>query len=373
MGEPSAGTTTVVPHGAPPDLDERIARLRAVAEARGLHTLVLREPANLTWLLGARVHVPQTLDAACLDVVIELRPAGARLTVVANAIEAPRLRDTELADVPAQWQVVPWWRPRDEALPTGDGVGADRPLPGTEMIGGALAAARRILTAVQREQLTAVCADAAGAATAAALDLAPTMTEYAAAAVLARHLLDRALDPVVLLVAGDTRIGPHRHPLPTTAPLGARAMLVCVGRRHGLLASVTRIVTFGPPAGRDGYDRLLRVEQAFLDATRPGVPIGQAFAAGAESYTRHGFDPDEWHRHHQGGFTGHVPREYPAHAGSTDPIEEGCAIAWNPSGAGWKVEDTCLVGAQNMTPLCFDPAWPTVTVGGRARPDVLVR
>lgn len=61
------------------------------------------------------------------------------------------------------------------------------------------------------------------------------------------------------------------------------------------------------------YDRLLRVEQAFLDATRPGARLGDAFAGGVGSYAANGFPADEWHRHHQGGFSGFQPREFPAH------------------------------------------------------------
>ena len=90
------------------DLPEKVAELATVARDRGLDTLVLRDPANLTWLLGGRVNVPQTLDTACLDVVLDCvsRP---RITLVTNAIEAPRLRDTELAGLDATWDVVPWW------------------------------------------------------------------------------------------------------------------------------------------------------------------------------------------------------------------------------------------------------------------------
>jgi hypothetical protein len=49
------------------------------------------------------------------------------------------------------------------------------------------------------------------------------------------------------------------------------------------------------------------------------------------------------------------------------------ALAWNPSLPGHKIEDTILVGDDGVENLTIDPRWPTVTVGGRARPDVLVR
>ena len=363
------------------DLHDKLARLAELARRLHLDTVVLREPANLTWLLGARVNVPQTLDTACLDVVVHV-PASSgppALTVVTNAIEAPRLRDVELAGLDGMgevtWDVVPWWEGRDARLPSGDRVGADRPLPHSRAVGPDLAVLRRQLTAHQRVQLTEVCRDAAAAATAAALSLTPTSSGYAAAGAFARKLLDRELDPIVLLVGGANRIDAHRHPLPLSEPVGDRALLVACGRRHGLVASVSRIVSFVPldDAQRDAYDRLLRVEESFLDASRVGARLGDVVSAGCAAYGQNGFAPDEWRRHHQGGLSGFVPREFPAHATSEIVLGEGAVVAWNPSGAGWKVEDTTLVLRDGARTLVADHDWPTVEVGGRPRPDVLVR
>jgi len=359
------------------DLGEKLARLRGLARALDLDTLVLREPAALTWLLGARVNVPQTLDSACLDVVVHLGASRPGLTVVTNAIEWPRLRDTELAGLDTacdlRWEVVPWWESRDGKLPTGRRIGSDRPLAGTVPVGVDLAALRRRLTPRQQDLLSEVSRDTAAAATAAALRLSPAMTGYAAAGELARQLLERELDPIVLLVGGADHLDAHRHPLPLAEAVGDRAMLVACGRRHGLVASVTRIVSFTPfdAEQRDTYARLLRVEQAFLDATRVGARIGDVVSDGCAAYARQGFDPEEWHRHHQGGLSGFQPREFPAHPSSDVVLGDGAVVAWNPSADGWKVEDTTLVLPDGPRTLVTDEHWPRLEVGGRSRPDVL--
>ncbi|TQM55213.1 M24 family metallopeptidase [Humibacillus xanthopallidus] len=361
------------------DLGDKLARLTDLARAHDLDTLVLREPAALTWLLGARVNVPQTLDAACLDVIVHVGASGTELTVVTNAIEAPRLLDTELAGLDAacdaRWEVVPWWESRDGRLPSGTRVGCDRALRGSVPVGPDLAALRRRLTPHQQGLLEEVCSDTAAAATAAALTLSPSTTGYAAAGALARELLERGLDPIVLLVGGADHLATHRHPLPLPETVGERAMLVACGRRHGLVASVTRIVSFTPldEQQRDGYARLLRVERAFLDATRVGARLGDVVSEGCAAYGRHGFDPEEWHRHHQGGLSGFQPREFPAHAGSDHVLGDGAVVAWNPSAAGWKVEDTTLVLPEGARTLVTDEQWPSIDIGGRRRPDVLVR
>ena len=356
------------------DLGDQIGRLAVVARAADVDTVVLRDPANLTWLLGCRVNVPQTLDSACLDVVVELsRPP--RVTIVTNAIEAPRLRETELAGLDADWTVVPWWEGRDAQLPTGPRVGSDRPQHESVNLSAELVDLRRSLTAHQQDLLRGVCSDAASAATAAAFRLSPRMTEYEAAGLFAAELLARELDPIVLLVGGATRLDRHRHPLPTSTALGDRGMLVACGRRHGLVSSVTRIVSFAEldSAERDAYRRLLEVERVFLDQTGPGARLGDVVAAGTDAYGQNGFDPLEWHRHHQGGLTGWQPREFPAAPTSQAVLGPGHVVAWNPSGGGWKVEDTALVTDTGCEPLVHDPDWPTVDVAGRARPDVLVR
>lgn len=355
------------------DLPEKLEALRSVARERGLDTLVLRDPANLTWLLGGRVNVPQTLDTACLDVVVDCTPQP-RITVVTNAIEAPRLRDTEFAGLDAEWDVVAWWDARDPRLPHGPGVASDRPLPDSATVAGDLAPLRRHLTDRQQKLLREVCVDAATAATATSASLTPTTTEYQAAGLLARELLDRELDPIVLLAGGKARLDAHRHPLPTGDPLGARGMLVACARRHGLVASVTRIVSFKPldAADRDAYERLLHVEQAFLDRSQVGARLGDVVAAGTAAYGSQGFDRNEWHRHHQGGFSGFQPREFPASPSSDAVLTDDAVLAWNPSAAGWKVEDTTLVQATGPEPLVHDDAWPSVKVGDRLRPDVLV-
>ena len=72
--------------------------LAALAERRDVDTLLIREPAAIAWLLGCRYHVPNTLDTACLDIIVTgLRSGAPTISVVSNAIEAPRLAETELS------------------------------------------------------------------------------------------------------------------------------------------------------------------------------------------------------------------------------------------------------------------------------------
>jgi Xaa-Pro aminopeptidase len=342
-------------------------RLDAILAARALDAVVLRDPANLAWYLGgARVHVVPGEPIAELTVARD----GEELRT--SVIESPRLVAEELAPDAPPLRALPWWEPLDPPAAAGR-RGSDRPRGDEEDVAGDLLDARAALLEPELERYRALCRDTAAATGAALRDAQPRDSEMGLAGRAARRLYERGVEPVVLLAAGEERLPLHRHPLPTAAPLGARAMLVVCGRRHGLICAVTRMRAFSPlgAAERDRYAALLRIEAAYLDATRPGARIGDIVAAGAAAYAAHGFPADEWHAHHQGGPIGYATRDYLASPATGHAAADRQAFAWNPSGGGFKVEDTVLATAAGPEILSPDLGWPSVAVAGRQRPDVL--
>ena len=352
------------------DIVEKRRRVHALLDRLDLDALVLRSPANIAWYAdGARAHILPSADAGVADLVVTRD--GER--VVTHVNEADRLMAEELASLAPEPTVVGWADDRADHLPSGPRTGVDVPTPGRTLVAGDVEAARRALTEVEQQRYAALGRDAAAALTDVAQALRPDTTEHAAAAALSAALLERGADPLVLLVAGGDRLAVHRHPLPTSGPVGPLVMLVACARRHGLIANLTRFVSFGPlpHALRSAYPRLLEVEAAFLEATRPGATVGEVFRAGDRAYGAAGFAADEATRHHQGGPTGYATRDYVATAGSTAVVEPAQAFAWNPSVPSLKVEDTVLARAGGVEILTVDPRWPTVTAAGRPRPDVL--
>ena len=356
--------------------DERAhkrARLRALLDAEGLDALVLRSPPNVAWWSGGgRSHV--LVDAPVGVAAVVLTHDGE--TVVTDEIEAGRLQEEELAALVgdgAQLRVLPWTDPVEAVLPAGEGVGDDVARPGVRDCAPVLEAVRRSLTPAEVERYRALGRDAAAAMTDACSVLSPQDSEYAAAGRLAAALLERNIDPVLLLAAGEQRVRRWRHPLPTASPLGGLAMLVTCARRQGLYANLTRFVALSPlPAAlEEAYGRLLEVEAAYLDTLRPGAPVASVLAAGTAAYAAAGFDPDEWRRHHQGGPTGYHSRDHIARPTCAEPVEERQAFAWNPSAPALKVEDTVLAGAGGTEVLTADPRWPGREVSGRQRPGIL--
>jgi Xaa-Pro aminopeptidase len=344
--------------------------MHALLDAHGLDAFVLRRPGNVAWYsCGGRSHILAVQEIGVADVVVR-RDADEVVTAVN---EAPRLQSEELGALAAQWTVLAWNEAREGALPRGR-VGSDSAFGDAVLLAGEVEAARRSLTDEERERYRRLGRDAAEALTDAAHAIGPRDSEYTAAAQVARELIARSIDPVVLLVAGASRLPHHRHALPGDEQIGAAVMLVACARRHGLIASLTRFVSFGSldPEVADKQQRLLAVDAAFNGATVPGARVGDVFAVGRDAYRDNGFGADEWRLHHQGGPTGYEPRDYVADAASGATIERWQAFAWNPSVPSLKCEDTILAGDPPEV-LTVDPRWPAQEVGGLARPLVLER
>jgi Xaa-Pro aminopeptidase len=191
----------------------------------------------------------------------------------------------------------------------------------------------------------------------------PGLTEMEIAGLLAAATYAQGALPIVNLIATDERIFRFRHPLPTGKKLERYAMLVLCGRRQGLVASITRLVHFGPLPEelQRKQEACARVDATFIARTRPGARLGDVFAAAQAAYAEAGF-PDEWQLHHQGGPAAYEPREFVATPGSGHVVQEGEVYAWNPSITGIKSEDTIVAGRERNEVLTTISGWPMLQV-----------
>lgn len=337
------------------DRSAKIARLRELLEVRDAERMILTSAENLCWLFdGARLQVPYA-GASVAQAVVE-RSGEIRVYALANEVD--RLEAEELRDVPIL--PVPW----SDSLP-GAAPGS---LVDTQLV-TELRAARAVLLPVERARYAVFGAEMAHASGEVLRRAHPEHSERELAAALAREVVALGAEPVVLLVAGASRLG-WRHPLPTDAPLGRRVMAVVGARRHGLIVNFTRWVRFGAAdvAEADAETRLMEVEADAFDATRPGRVLSEVLDDIRAAYPRHGFDAEEWMRHHQGGPTGYLGRDPKVTPEAGDIVHAGQAFAWNPSAPGAKIEDTVIVDGDGIEVLTHDASWPTTSVRGRERP-----
>ena len=330
-------------------------------------TVVLRKSPNTAWFSGGRVHVPNSLDSSCFDIVIN-RDGYYFHT---NSIEAPRLIAEEfLPDDEVKSH--PWWIARDTLLPTGASVGSDTPGGDRKHI-PKLDQLRFSLTDAEVSRLDGIASDAGAALFSIAEIVKPTQTEVEVAGLVTNALWQHNLETVFLGVAGSNRVTKFRHPLPTTQTIGDQLSISICARRKGLIASETRIISFKSLSTerKDEYRRLLNVEAAFLSQTKSGLLLADVFKAGASEYVVQGFASNEWHHHHQGGTTGFLPREIIANADSKIEILPNQAFSWNPTANGLKAESTWLATPAGAKLIGNIDDWPKYEVSGQNRPEIL--
>ena len=349
-------------------INQRLQPLRELMKAKGLDAFVLRRNPNLAWAIAGRAHVPATIDMACFDLVITQDSA----TAITNVVEAPRLIAEELPSE-VDVKIVKWIEGRDSLLPTGAKVGCDQPGADRIDLGVEVEIIRGSLIESDLARFQEICVDAAVALGNAMKLVESTDREIDVAGLITHSLWQADLEIAFLGVAGQNRVHKFRHPLPTDAVVGNRASASICAKRKGLIASVTRIVAFGEVTDQmvSDYTSIYKVEAALLDATVVGKPFSDPINAAIAAYPANGFDTDEWTKHHQGGPTGFLPRDWPANPGSTRLIAANQPIAWNPTGKGWKAEDTIVATDSGVKMLTVDPDWPAFEVNGRTRAFLL--
>ena len=358
------------------EYDAKIAMLRTALSGNSLDAVRLRGSDWFAWVTcGGSSVVDSSAEAGVAEVLVTASDA----LVLADRIDAARIWDEEvtpqLTTVELPWAAA---EAREDAVRARLGphrrVASDRPRPGELPLPAGLARARSRLLPEEIERFRVLGSDAARAMTATLREIRPQMSEVQVAAMLVGALVAGNMWPVVVLVGGARRLPLYRHPTPhADEPIGDRAMVVVCARRHGLVVNLTRMISFRPETASERAlaAAVAQVEAAAFDASRPGRTLGEVYEVIADAYVRAGFagaDAD----HHQGGLAGYRTREEIATSNSTTVICEGTALAWSPSLPGTKLEDTAVVTADGLEIVTVDPAWPTVLVDGRARPDVLV-
>lgn len=359
------------------ELTAKRQRLLTWMADRQLEAVYLTRVANFAWYTGGLEPVVM-LSSDRAEAGLLITPD--RSYVVCNCIEHPRLRDEDhLEDQGYTFHVSPWHQgaPEFASLLAGRRWASDWPMPGGEDLSSEIARLRYQLLPQEVDRYRTLGRATGEAIERAARQVRPGMTETEIAGRMAAEALREGATPTMLLVGADERIFRFRHPLPTSRQVETYVLLAICARRWGLVASVTRLVHFGPlSAGLQAKQEAC----AFVDATYNlstvvGASVADVFQAGAQAYTAKGF-PEEWKKHNQGGSAGYESRDYEGTPACTEHVLPEQGFAWNPSITGVKSEDTILAHAGGPEFLTMTGDWPTtrVTIGDKHldRPAILI-
>ncbi|HSQ18170.1 MAG TPA: M24 family metallopeptidase [Anaerolineales bacterium] len=345
------------------EFQSKINLLRALLDQHSVDALLLRRVSSFAWATcGAASYVNTAITEGAASLLV----TSQHLYLATNVIEAPRLEQEEgLVQQGWEFHISPWDAPLQALhhLVSGLSLASDVPFPGALDISAEIARMRTRLTPEEGERFRALGGLCAEALTAAAQRIYPGLSEFQIAALVGSETQQRGVQPIVNLVATDERAYRFRHPLPTEKKLDKYAMLILSGRRQGLVCSISRLVHIGPPPDdlRQRINATAQVNAACIAHSRPGCSLSEVLSWGQKTYTSVGF-PDEWRWHLQGGLTGYEPREVLATPASKDVITLGQVLAWNPTIAGAKVEDTILVGLHSNEILTRTSLWPVAAI-----------
>ncbi len=377
----AAGSSTHVddPAARRAEVETKLERVRAWLEASELEGLLLSAQANFAWITaGGRSHISIGEAGGVASVLV----THDRAFLLTTNIEVRRLIEEEVEGLPLDPVDRRWYTPGDERAAIAEICDPSRTVSDLESAGLALAAPgfvelRRVLLPSEQARYRALGRDVAEALETAAREAQPGELELEVAGRIAFECARRDILPLVNLVATDERIARHRHPLPAATPVGKTLLVALTGRRYGLHASLTRMVSFGAPDDEleARHRAVTRVDAAVIAASAPGTSLGDVMAVGMDRYAAEGF-PREWELHHQGGLTGYAGREVFATPGEPYRLRADQALAWNPSITRVKSEDTILVTAGGFEILTRS-SWPMrgVEVGDTVveRPSILLR
>jgi Xaa-Pro dipeptidase len=335
------------------EVERRLAILRELTQEAGAVGALLSSRRNFAWLTaGGSNHVLLSSEMGVASVLI----TGREAVVLTSRIEARRMADEELSDLPFEIHAVPWEQPEAIVHAAHTRAGPGGLLEDAALEPGLLPHRARLAELDQAR--LAWLGERAGSALQEALDESrPGQHEDEVASIAVARLSRQGIRCPVVLAAADERIDRYRHPLPAGAVIHRRLMLVFVAEQWGLHAALTRIREFEPPddALVARIEATRAVETAMHEATVPGATLGAVLEAAITAYDRAGF-PDEWRLHHQGGSIGYQARERVASPGDPSLVEAGMAFAWNPSITGAKAEDTFVLGPDGHRRIVTRPA-----------------
>jgi len=241
-----------------------------------------------------------------------------------------------------------------------------------------LSALRRQLTSLERQRLRELGRTLALAVEATCRNFDKGEREADVAGHLAHRLLREGVVPVNLQIASDDRLGRYRQPMFKAEPINKRATIAVTGRRHGLCASLTRTVSFGPVEAefRAHHALATMVDATCIYFSRPRERVSEVFRRSRRIYEK--FDaPHEWTLDYQGACIGYSPRDALLVPDSAIVLESDMAVCWSPSVGSARSEDTIVVDSRGFEVVTAAQHWPQIEVAVKGyilpRPGILER
>jgi len=360
------------------DVEEKHARIAGFLESTGHDAVLLGRADSMAWFTSGG-DLGQDLCSEASSVLLYLtRNCRA---VLSDNVQSARVFEEELAGLGFQLKERPWHDDPGRMVAQmshNRRVASDMGCGGASVHGDGLRALRWPLTRLERQRLRELGRTLTLAVEATCRNFDQGETEADVAGHLAHRLFREGVVPVDLRVASDDRLARFRQPTFKAAPIRRRATITVTGRRHGLCASVTRIVSFGPvaPEFRQKHSLAAMVDATCIYFSRPGEVVSEVFRRARRIYEKFDY-PHEWTLDYQGFVIGYSPRETMLMPDSPKPLRAGMTLCWSPSVGPARSQDTVVIDERGFEVVTAPQNWPKLDVAVKGftivRPGVLER
>ncbi len=363
------------------DIETKHQRVRDFLDASEQDGMVLGRADSVAWFTSGG-DLSQDLTSEFSSVLLFIN-RGSR-AVISDNVQSSRVFEEELAGLGFQLKERPWF---DDPFRTvaelchnkriATDLGSSGCMPWRRDV-DALRSLRLSLTPLERQRLRELGRTLTLAVEATCRNFDRGEREADVAGHLAHRLLREGVVPVDLRVASDDRLARYRQPTFKAAPIVKRATIAITGRRHGLCASLTRTVSFGPadPLFQSQHTLSTMVDASCIFFSRPGEPVPEVFRRARRIYEKFNA-PHEWTLDYQGTLTGYAQRECMLTPDSKVVLKPHMAICWNPSVGSARSEDTVVVDARGYEAVTAAQNWPLIEVSVKGykitRPGILER
>ncbi len=360
---------------------QRIEILRNYTFEKGYDGLILSKCENFSWVtFGARNYVFLNTDVGEAHVLL----IEDRIYVMTNNIEKQRLENVELDDdIISEIELVEyiWYKKMEDvfkAFITGKKILSDTGMLGTTNVSTEIDQMRFILTDYELEAYRKLGKDCDEILSEVMSNIRPSMTELQVSASIMRGLVERNIEPLLILVFGEESAALYRHNLPRNVKVGEKVLVSICARRKGLIISATRSIAFKlNQKWIDQHRKNSYIEARAIVNSKSGRKLNEVFKVIKEAYAEVGF-PYGWFLNHQGGLTGYKARELIANERTDYALQPGNLVVWNPTITGTKSEDTVAVTGAGFEILSYptESRWPCIEfkIGDTVvrRPDLLI-
>lgn len=352
-------------------------RVAEFLEDEGYEALWLEGQDNFAWFTSGGENSAGVPGQGTASLLIT---ADAR-SVVADNVESARLFEEEVGGLGFQLKQSAWHEPSARMrsdLCRGRKVASDVPAEGMVYEAEKIRQLRLRLTELERARYTDLGRDVSHALEATCRALSQGETEADVAAQLSHRLMKRSVAPLQLYVAADDRAAQFRHPIFKDHPIRKRCLISVVGRRFGLCAAATRIVSFGKPPATliEQFNLASMLDATYIYFSTPNEPVAEVFRRALRIYEKFG-SPHEWILCDQGGVVGYNPQELLVRPDSRFRLRENMALSWNPTIGAARSQDTILIDDDGYEVVTALLRWPTTTVRIKdqsvERPAILIR